>query len=344
MPKFVRFWFICSLIWWALFGCQGRGKVQETPPPRYPAQETPEVPSAKARAVLPEAAPTDDSDVDARAQGWPAPASATPPAPSASEDKETESWRGQAPGASGAATPSRSRPGAEKAERRDNSRPGLATHWGETRYSPAREVDFERARYDQPTLLSELHYNDRDGALAMLPGGTFGRSERTLLGGALRISMLDASGRPFTALCQGGRIVSMGEPGERYSLLIENRASERYEVVTTVDGLDVLDGEDGSLVKRGYLIGAYGSAIIDGFRRSEQQVAAFRLGDVRHSYANSKGKARNVGVIGFALFAERQHTAEYPSRRYPVPAYPSDTTLRQTAEPFPGRFARPPAW
>jgi hypothetical protein len=223
-------------------------------------------------------------------------------------------------------------------------RPGLATHWGESRYSPAREVAFERDSSRRPTAQTELHYNDRAGALRMLPGAAFGKSELTVLGGALRISMLDDSGRPFPALKQGERSVSMGDPGERYSLLIENRTGDRFEVVATVDGLDVLDGEDGSLDKRGYLIGAYASAVIDGFRRSEAEVAAFRLGDVAHAYAASKGKARNVGVIGFALFVEKQIMAQYPASRYREPRYEADTYQRQTAEPFPGRYAHPPAW
>jgi hypothetical protein len=228
-------------------------------------------------------------------------------------------------------------------ERRREQRPGLATHWGENRYSPARQVDFERADAKRPSAVVELHYNDREGALAMLPGAAFGQSELSALGGALRISMVDAAGRPFRALRQGGRVVSMGDPGERYSLLIENDSGRRFEIVASVDGLDVLDGEIGSVEKRGYLIGAYSSVSIDGFRRSEAEVAAFRLGNVARSYAASKGKERNVGVIGFAVFDERTAAAYYPPRhRQPWPN--DDTYQRRTAEPFPGSYAQPPRW
>src|SRR4029079_13943053 len=142
--------------------------------------------------------------------------------------------------------------------------------------------------------------------------------------------MLDASGRPFPALNQGGRVVSMGEPGERYSLAIENRTGRRAEVVASVDGLDVLDGQDASPDKRGYLISGYSSVVIDGFRRGEEEVAAFRLGDVGHSYAASQGNARNVGVIGFAAFAERQAVVYYPRPR--VRPWNEDTSLRESAD------------
>jgi hypothetical protein len=187
----------------------------------------------------------------------------------------------------------------------------------------------------------ELHYNDRAGARRMLPGGQWGRAEAHALGG-LRISIVDGSGRSFPALTHGSRVVGVGAPGERYALSIENTSGARYEVVASVDGLDVLDGESASFEKRGYLIAPHSSVMIDGFRRSDDEVAAFRLGDVARSYAASKGKARNVGVIGIALFAERRPVAfEPPAWRSPSH---DDTELRREADPFPGRYARPPVW
>jgi hypothetical protein len=220
-------------------------------------------------------------------------------------------------------------------------RPGLATHWGEARYSPAHEVSFEREDASSATAMAELRYNDRSGARRLLPNGHWGSGELTLLGGALRVRMLDANGRSFPALREGSRVVSMGEPGERYSLSIENRTGRRYEVVASVDGLDVLDGCEASPDKRGYLVAAYSSVLIDGFRRSEQEVAAFRLGDVARSYAASQGNARNVGVIGVAVFAERQPIVYAPR---PGRSWEEDTSLRESADPFPGRYARPPVW
>jgi hypothetical protein len=191
--------------------------------------------------------------------------------------------------------------------------------------------------------VAQIHYNDRAGALELLPDGNWTTSEVSARRGALELSMVDESCRPFQALRRGDRVVALGDPGERYALRIENHSSERFEVVATVDGLDVLDGEVGSVQKRGYLVAAHGSVVIDGFRRSQNDVAAFRLGDVARSYANSKGKARNVGVIGFALFEEQQPVAVYAQPPRP-PKYSHDTRLRQSAEAFPGSYAQPPMW
>jgi hypothetical protein len=189
----------------------------------------------------------------------------------------------------------------------------------------------------------QLHYDDQRGALQLLPGASSGSAELRGLSGSIRLRMLDESGRAFRALRRDGRVVAVGEPGERYSLLIENQSSERFEVVATVDGLDVLDGEDGDLEKRGYLLAPHSSVLIDGFRRSAAEVAAFRFGDVGRSYAASKGKARNVGVIGCALFAElrpQRHSLPLASDGWPT----HETLRRRAADPFPGRHAQPPRW
>jgi hypothetical protein len=137
-------------------------------------------------------------------------------------------------------------------------------------------------------------------------------------------------------------VIGLGSPGERYTLSIENTTPARFEVVASVDGLDVIDGEDASFEKRGYLVGPHGRVVIDGFRRSDAEVAAFRLGDVARSYAASKGKARNVGVIGVAVFSERRRV--YAPEPWRDPVLLEDTRLRRNADPFPGRHARPPVW
>jgi hypothetical protein len=74
---------------------------------------------------------------------------------------------------------------------------------------------------------------------------------------------------------------------------------------------------------------------IDGFRQSVDTVAAFRFGSVRGSYAAQKtGDARNVGVIGVAIFNERGTN--------PVPWSSDEAQKRRDANPFPGQFATPP--
>jgi hypothetical protein len=105
------------------------------------------------------------------------------------------------------------------------------------------------------------------------------------------------------------RFYVQGNVSDRYIIRIVNPTPRRIEAVVTVDGLDVIDGENGDLRKRGYVVPAHGETRIEGFRTSHADVATFRFSSVSGSYAGQKGKARNVGVIAVALF-EEQYTPE----------------------------------
>lgn len=102
-----------------------------------------------------------------------------------------------------------------------------------------------------------------------------------------------------------GESYVLGKLGRRYTLRIRNRSNRRIEAVVTVDGRDVLDGKPGHLRKRGYLVPAWGTVEIEGWRLSHADVAAFRFSSVKNSYASRTGSARNVGVIGVAIFREK---------------------------------------
>jgi hypothetical protein len=214
-------------------------------------------------------------------------------------------------------------------------RPGLGTEWGEARESHIREVSFFRASPDQPFAVSQLFYNDRQGveALAAYHGGAPRFHDVPAANGAITVSVRDAWGEPLDALRVSDRIYVVGQEGERYSIILSNRSPRRFEAVATVDGLDVISGKTGSFSNRGYVLLPWASLEIDGFRQSEDEVAAFRFSKVRDSYAAQRGEARNVGVIGIAFFAERGDDWSTDELR-----------RRDTATPFPteGRFALPP--
>lgn len=213
-------------------------------------------------------------------------------------------------------------------------RPGLGTEWGETRESRITEVSFLRADPSRPFAQAQLFYNDWQGvqALASFHGGPRFHSYGAA-GGSITVSIRGPGGEALDAMNVGDRTYVIGQEGERYSIVIENHTPRSFEAVATVDGLDVMNGQPGSYDNRGYVLGPYASLDIDGFRQSEDSVAAFRFAKVRDSYAAQRGEARNVGVIGVAFFAQRGD--DWDS---------ADLRLRDTASPFPaeGRFAPPP--
>jgi hypothetical protein len=68
---------------------------------------------------------------------------------------------------------------------------------------------------------------------------------------------------------------------------------------------------------------------------SMDEVAAFRFGSVADSYVQLKyGDARNVGVMGVAIFREKGSPLLQPKSE--------EVKTRERANPFPGQFSTPP--
>jgi hypothetical protein len=133
------------------------------------------------------------------------------------------------------------------------------------------------------------------------------------------VSLESPAGGELPTFRQDGQTYVLGEPGERYNIRVSNPTSERVEVVVTVDGRDAVSGRVGDYVsQRGYLIEPWGSLSIEGFRRSLDEVAAFRFTDRSDSYSARRGTPQNVGVIGVAVFPEKRRPAA-PVRPRPRP-------------------------
>jgi hypothetical protein len=218
---------------------------------------------------------------------------------------------------------------------RPQERPGLGTVWGEDLVSHVGVRPFERAA-SAPFATVTVHYNDEEGVAAhadfrggFVPAPYRARTPQ----GGISVALVDEHGAVWPGGVAGGRALVLGREGARYRIVIENATGGRYEVVASVDGLDVIDGRAAHTGKRGYLLEPHASLVIDGFRRSDSRVAAFRFGRVADSYAAQTTGDRNVGVVGMAFFAERGS-----------PWTSDELHRRDTADPFPAdrTYARPP--
>ncbi|HYJ10900.1 MAG TPA: hypothetical protein VEX18_17885 [Polyangiaceae bacterium] len=134
-----------------------------------------------------------------------------------------------------------------------------------------------------------------------------------------RLSLEDQDGAALPTFRQAGQRFVLGEPGARYNVRVENPTAERVEVVVTIDGRDAISGKVGDYVtQRGYLVEPWGSLVVEGFRRSLDEVAAFRFTDRSQSYSALRGTPENVGVIGVAVFPEKSRPPA-PVRPRPRP-------------------------
>ena len=98
---------------------------------------------------------------------------------------------------------------------------------------------------------------------------------------------------------------------------------QRFEVVTSVDGLDVIDGRPAGAWQAG-LPGRLRHAAHRRLSSQHDRIAAFRFGSVRDAYASQTAEFvdRHVSVIGVALFMEgravplgRLHPLQLDDRR-----------------------------
>lgn len=132
-----------------------------------------------------------------------------------------------------------------------------------------------------------------------------------------------------------GKTYIEAKDGSEWYFQIQNNSPGRVLAVCSVDGLNVLTGETAKPEDTGYIIDAYHSQKIKGFRFSDTEWALFKFGYKINKdtgakngkvYAVSKGNGaeRNCGVIGVKLFYEVPKKIEY----IPIPA-PSYTYYNQ---------------
>ena len=128
-----------------------------------------------------------------------------------------------------------------------------------------------------------------------------------------------------------------GSPGAKYSVSVANSSGSRMLAVMSVDGVNVLNGENAGIEQAGYVFNAYQRYDVAGWRKSNSEIAAFEFVASPASYAERTGRPANVGVIGVALFKERVYqppvsaTVTPPPRpnpyTYPNPSYESRKSL-----------------
>lgn len=194
----------------------------------------------------------------------------------------------------------------------DQERLGLATSLGRTRNQDLRTVKFFR-RANTPDGVASFHYNDDEGAKAMaslvgIPRKRSGEFKQLdgQLSMALRETRWSGLGDAYPWYESGGKVFVIGERGDEYSIVLENRTPQRAEFVVSVDGRSVLGGGAASMKQRGYVVEPKSKVTIKGLR-IDGKVRSFQFGGVNESHAKRAGgdkAARNVGVVGVAVFYE----------------------------------------
>ena len=138
-------------------------------------------------------------------------------------------------------------------------------------------------------------------ALLNLAGAPAARADSRLV----QVDVLDRdNGATLHVWRDHGHPLIAGRPGARYAVRLVNNSGERVLAVVAIDGVNVVSGETASVGQRGYVLEPWQRTEITGWRKSNDEVAAFEFTSLANSYAARTGRPQDVGVIGVAVFRE----------------------------------------
>lgn len=184
-------------------------------------------------------------------------------------------------------------------------------------------------------------------AMLNLAGATAALADSRLV----QVDVLDRdNGATLHVWRDHGRPVIAGRPGARYAVRLVNNSGERVLAVVAIDGVNVVSGETASVGQRGYVLEPWQRTEITGWRKSDDEVAAFEFTSLANSYAARTGRPQDVGVIGVAVFREApmmevSNAAPIapPSPPWPSPRLDSQPLAKSAPAAAAGTFAPPPA-
>lgn len=112
------------------------------------------------------------------------------------------------------------------------------------------------------------------------------------------------NGKPAKEYAHKGKVYIEGRKGTHFSIRMRNNSYSRKLFVPTIDGLSIMNGEEGSFDSSGYIVNGHSTVTIDGWRTSDKEVAEFFFSSPEGSYRKKMKKGDNLGVIGCAVFSE----------------------------------------
>jgi hypothetical protein len=116
------------------------------------------------------------------------------------------------------------------------------------------------------------------------------------------------NGKDITKYYHEQHVFVAGKDKSSYTLRFKNNSPNRILAVVSVDGLSIIDGEPASFESSGYVVDPYSMVDIKGWRLNNDEVAKFIFGKKCDSYATKSEGATNAGVIGVAVFLEKNIT------------------------------------
>lgn len=138
------------------------------------------------------------------------------------------------------------------------------------------------------------------------------------------------NGKPVKEYSKDGRSFIEGREGSEYSIQIKNNSGNRILAIPSVDGINVISGTIADKDGTGYIIDAYSSMEVKGYRKDNSTVGSFKFCKRDKAYSEEVGLEMNTGVIGVIFYEEKEKPQRLLVEKiikeipvpYPVPVYP----------------------
>lgn len=189
----------------------------------------------------------------------------------------------------------------------------LGTQWGDDVNSRVTTVDLRRTS-NNPIEQMQVYYADKNYTGRAL-------NSMSLVAGKVDFSMASDKGK-LSLYRDSGNYYVRGQAGQAYRLVYQNNSTNTYEVVASVDGLNVIDGSAASRQGAGYVLSPNQRLVIEGFRKDQNSVASFIFSKPENAYAanTSAGSINNTGVIGSAIYELYDPSRPKPEQPRAFPA------------------------
>ncbi len=172
----------------------------------------------------------------------------------------------------------------------------LGTKWGDDVTSNVTSVELNRLSIN-PIAQASVRYASKQYRGKAI-------NSLSMASGVISFSVLDDQAKLLPLIRDGKNYFLKAKDGQSYQLQYKNHSDKTFEIVASVDGLDVLTGQEASKYASGYVLGPHRSLTIEGFRKSDSAVASFTFGKPDESYAanSSQGSIDNTGIIGSVVY------------------------------------------
>ncbi|MBR1374588.1 MAG: membrane lipoprotein lipid attachment site-containing protein [Cardiobacteriaceae bacterium] len=194
----------------------------------------------------------------------------------------------------------------------------LGTKWGDEIESKVTSVNLQRTT-NSPIDMNTIRYR------ANKPAASKNINNISLAAGRISLTVQGDYGN-FALYRLNGNYFLQGRDNEAYSLHYQNNSSQTFEIVASVDGINVLNGQSASKYDSGYVLKPYSSLTIAGFRKDANSVASFIFTSKKaDTYAahNKNANVQNTGVIGTAIYelkqAKNESSPHFPKTANPFP-------------------------